>query len=41
VSGNTDYLVRGANPGSKLQQAQERDVTVLDEDAFTRLLEQA
>ena len=41
VSGNTDYLVRGANPGSKLQQAQERDVSVLDEDAFTELLGRA
>lgn len=41
VSGNTDYLVRGQNPGSKLQQAQEREVTVLDEEAFRDLLEQA
>jgi len=40
VSGNTDYLVRGENPGSKLQQAQERDVTVLDEAAFTDMLRQ-
>lgn len=40
VSGNTDYLVRGANPGSKLQQAQERGVTVLDEEAFRDVLDQ-
>lgn len=38
VSGNTDYLVVGENPGSKLEDAREQGVTVLDEQAFTELL---
>jgi DNA ligase (NAD+) len=38
VSGGTDYLVVGASPGSKLSQAQELGVEILDEDAFEQLL---
>ena len=38
VSKKTDYLVLGANPGSKLQKAQELGITVLDEDQFKELL---
>jgi len=38
VSGNTDYLVVGEDPGSKLDEAKERGVEILDEKAFERLL---
>jgi DNA ligase (NAD+) len=39
ISKNTDYLVAGENPGSKLQQAERLDVAVLDEAAFRALFE--
>jgi DNA ligase (NAD+) len=38
VSKKTDYLVAGERGGSKLARAQELGVTVLDEEAFGRLL---
>ena len=39
VSGNTDYLVAGENPGrSKQDDAADEDVPVLDEDEFANLL---
>lgn len=38
VSKKTDYVVVGANPGSKLQKAQELGITVLDEGQFKLLL---
>ena len=40
VSGETDYLVVGEEPGSKLGQAREHDVEIIDEDAFEALLEE-
>ncbi len=38
ISGNTDYLVVGADPGRKLDEAQEAGVTCIDEAAFRRLI---
>jgi len=38
VSGSTDYVVAGRNPGSKLEEARKRGVKVLDEAAFEKLL---
>jgi DNA ligase (NAD+) len=38
VSGETDYVVAGEDPGSKLEEAEEREVPVLDEEGFLELL---
>ena len=38
VSKQTDYLVAGADPGSKLEKARELGVEILDQAAFPRLL---
>lgn len=38
VSGNTDYLVVGENPGSELDQAKEEDMEILDEEGFEKLV---
>ncbi|MCB2210003.1 NAD-dependent DNA ligase LigA [bacterium] len=38
VSGNTDYLVLGEDPGSKYDQAVKRNVPTLSEDALQKLI---
>ncbi len=40
VSKKTDYLVVGADPGSKLEKAQKLKVPILDEAAFLKLIRQ-
>ena len=40
VSGETDYLVAGPGAGSKLDEARELDVPVLDEEGFKQFLEE-
>jgi DNA ligase (NAD+) len=38
VSSKTTAVIAGENPGSKLERARQRDVPILDEEAFERLL---
>ena len=38
VSKQTDYVVAGENPGSKLEKAEALGIEVLDEDGFVKLL---
>lgn len=39
VSGKTDYVVAGPGAGSKLDEAEEYDVSVMDEDEFKQFLD--
>jgi DNA ligase (NAD+) len=38
ISAETDYVVVGGDPGSKLAKAKKLDTTILDEDAFLALV---
>ncbi len=38
VSGNTDYVVAGENPGSKLDAAREHNVQVIEEKEFKKMI---
>lgn len=38
VSGETDFVVAGANPGSKLEEAREQKVKIIDEEKFLELI---
>lgn len=39
VSGETDYVVAGPGAGSRLEEAQDRDIPVMDEEGFIEFLE--
>ena len=41
VGGNTDYLIVGESPGSKLRKAKDSGVPILSEDEFLKLLAEA
>ncbi|UHQ56103.1 NAD-dependent DNA ligase LigA [Microbulbifer sp. YPW16] len=41
VSGETDYLVVGENPGSKLDEAKEQGVPCIDEEEFFKLMDES
>jgi DNA ligase (NAD+) len=40
VSKKTDYVVAGADPGSKLEKARALGITLLDEAAFVELMKE-
>jgi len=39
VSRSTNYVVIGADPGSKLKKAKELGINIVDETAFLKLIE--
>jgi DNA ligase (NAD+) len=40
VSGETDYVVAGPGAGSKLEEAKEQDIPVMDEEKFVQFVEE-
>ena len=38
ISKNTDYIVVGENPGTKLDKAHELNLKIINEDEFRKLL---
>ena len=40
ISGNTDYLVTGESPGSKLNKAKELGIKIIDEAKLKELLDE-
>ncbi|HYW35638.1 MAG TPA: NAD-dependent DNA ligase LigA [Balneolaceae bacterium] len=40
VSGNTDYVLAGEDPGSKYDEAQKRDIPIIDEQEFLAMIEE-
>jgi len=40
VSKETDYVVVGENPGSKVDKARKNNVTILDEEEFKTFIQQ-
>ena len=38
VSSQTNYLVKGEGPGSKLDEAKKENVEIIDEEQFQKLL---
>jgi DNA ligase (NAD+) len=41
VSANTDFVVAGENPGSKLEEARKRNVEIIDEQKYEELTKNA
>jgi DNA ligase (NAD+) len=39
VSGETDFLVVGKNPGSKLDEAKKHKVKIIDEEEFKKMVQ--
>ncbi|MDY6788049.1 MAG: NAD-dependent DNA ligase LigA [candidate division WOR-3 bacterium] len=38
VSANTDYLLRGSQPGSKLKKAEEHNIEIIDEEEYLKMI---
>ena len=38
VSGKTDFVLAGENPGSKFSKARQLGVVIIDENAFLKML---
>ncbi|MFO8062210.1 MAG: NAD-dependent DNA ligase LigA [bacterium] len=38
VSSNTDYLIKGSEPGSKLKKAEEHGIDIIDEEEYLKMI---